>query len=129
MPAPTIDFTTDIGKLRSLLGDTDVNFPILSDAEYQYYLTDNEDSVRLASISAAKAIMFKLATQPDEVVGLFAIKGKGAAEAYREALKLVIKDATLNPIYGNTSAYASGISLTDAALYRTSDSPIKTFEF
>lgn len=129
MPTPTIDLNSPIGQCRSLVGDSDVSFPILSDDEYTYYLSLNNENVRLASVEAAKVIMFKLATQTDETVGLFQIKGQAAANAYREALKLFIKDASLNPIYSLAGAYASGISLIDMESYQTLDSPIKSFDF
>lgn len=121
--------TTDVQKVRLEVADTDVNFPILSDDEYQYFLDKNNNSISKAAIDSAKTILFKLAQATDEVVGLFSIKGRAAAESYRQALELYIKNASLNPLYSNAGAYAAGISLEDAAAYQTIDSPIRTFEF
>ena|SRR5574343_85018 len=121
--------TTDVQKVRLEVADTDVNFPILSDDEYQYFLDKNNNSISKAAIDAAKTILFKLAQATDEVVGLFSIKGRAAAESYRQALELYIKNVSLNPLYSNAGAYAAGISVADAAAYQTIDSPIRTFEF
>lgn len=121
--------TTDIDKIRIELSDTDVNFPLLSDSEYQYFLDKNSGSIGRASVDAAKTILFKLAQQTDEVVGIFSIKGKAAAESYRQALELYLKNASLNPLFSTTGAYAGGISLEDISSYQTLDSTIRTFEY
>ena len=121
--------TTDVQKVRLEVADTDVNFPILSDDEYQYFLDKNNNSISKDAIDADKTILFKLAQATDEVVGLFSIKGRAAAESYRQALELYIKNVSLNPLYSNAGAYAAGISVADAAAYQTIDSPIRTFEF
>lgn len=118
-----------IQSVRTELSDSDVNFPLLSDDEIQYFLDKNSSSIVKASIDCAKTILFKLAQQSDEVVNIFSIKGSKAAAEYREALKLYLKDATLNPVYSQTGAYASGISLEDMQVYQTTDSPIKSFDF
>lgn len=121
--------TTDIDKVRVEVSDTDVNFPILSNDEIQYFLDKNGNSISRASLDAAKTILFKLAQETDETVNIFSIKGSKAAESYRQALELYIKNVSLNPLYSNAGAYAAGISLEDAAAYQTIDSPIRTFEF
>ena len=120
---------TDLDKIRVEIGDTDPNFPILSSDELQYFLDKNSGSISRASLDAAKTILFKLAQESDETVGLFQIKGRAAAESYRQALELYIKNVSLNPLYSNAGAYAAGISVADAAAYQTIDSPIRTFEF
>ena len=121
--------TTDVEKCKVEVGDTDVNFPILSTEEYEYFLSKNGNSISRASLDAAKTILFKLAQETDETVNIFSIKGSKAAESYRQALELYIKNVSLNPLYSNAGAYAAGISLEDAAAYQTIDSPIRTFEF
>lgn len=121
--------TTDIAKVRTEISDSDVNFPILSNDEIQYFLDKNSGSISRASLDAAKTILFKLAQETDETVNIFSIKGSKAAESYRQALELYIKNVSLNPLYSNAGAYAAGISVADAAAYQTIDSPIRTFEF
>ena len=118
-----------IQSVRTELSDSDVNFPILSDDEIQYFLDKNSGSISRASLDAAKTILFKLAQETDETVNIFSIKGSKAAESYRQALELYIKNVSLNPLYSNAGAYAAGISVADAAAYQTIDSPIRTFEF
>ncbi len=120
---------TDLDKIRVEIGDTDPNFPILSSDELQYFLSKNGNSISRASLDAAKTILFKLAQEGDETVGVFSLRGRAAAESYRQALELYIKNVSLNPLYSNAGAYAAGISLEDAAAYQTTDSPIRTFEF
>lgn len=99
-------------KLRYELGDSN-ELPILSDAEYSYYLSKNEDNIRRSMIDAAKAILFKLSVRGDETVDIFSIKGSKAAEQYRLALQLFIKNPEFNPALTLANAYAGGISKSD----------------
>ncbi len=102
----------DVLKLRYELGDSD-ELPILSDAEYSYYLSKNESNIRRSMIDAAKAILFKLSVRGDETVDIFSIKGSKAAEQYRLALQLFIKNPEFNPALTLADAYAGGISKSD----------------
>ena len=129
MPTPTIDLSTNIGKVRAELGDIDINFPILSDDEINYFLEKNYSSITKASIDAAKTILFKLSMEDDAVIGILSLKGRAAAESYRLALELFLKNSALNPLFSNASVYAGGISQSDMLSYQTLDSTIKTFEF
>lgn len=99
-------------KLRYELGDSS-ELPILSDAEYSYYLTKNDNNIRRSMIDAAKAILFKLSVRGDETVDIFSIKGSKAAEQYRLALQLFIKNPEFNPALTLADAYAGGISKSD----------------
>lgn len=104
---------TPIKEVRLTVGDTSEEFPILSDESYEYFLSKNEDSVRRASIDAAKAIILQLAMRTDETVDIFSIKGSKAAEQYRMALNMFLKDPALNPVLTSGSGYAGGISKSD----------------
>lgn len=105
---------TDIQKVRLEVADTDVNFPILSDDEYKYFLEKNFDVIRNAALDAARVIMMRLSiTATDQTVDIFSIKGAKAAEQYRESLKLFLKNPDLNPMLNTAVPYAGGISLTD----------------
>lgn len=104
---------TPIQEVRLTVGDTSVEFPILTDSDYEYFLSRNEDSVRRASIDAAKAIILQLAMRTDETVDIFSIKGSKAAEQYRLALIMFLKDPALNPVLTSGSGYAGGISHSD----------------
>lgn len=102
-----------VQSIRYELGDTDVNFPIMSDAEYTYFLTKNDNSVRRASLDAAKSIMLKLSMRTDETVDLFSIKGAAAAKNYITALQAYVKNPELNQSLQVLQGYAGGISKAD----------------
>ena len=102
-----------VQSIRYELGDTDVNFPIMSDAEYTYFLTKNDNSVRRASLDAAKSIMLKLSMRTDETVDLFSIKGAAAAKNYIAALQAYVKNPELNQSLQVLQGYAGGISKAD----------------
>lgn len=55
----TLDYNTDIGKVRVLVGDTDSTNPWLQDEDYQVYLTLRDNDVRLAAADALDAIATK----------------------------------------------------------------------
>lgn len=104
---------TNIQKVRYELADTDVSFPLLNDTEYEYFLEKNNDSIQRTAIDCAKTILFKLSVRSDETVDLFSIKGSQAAKSYIQALKLYIKDPSLNRLFDNLQPYAGGISKSD----------------
>lgn len=105
---------TDIQKVRIEIADTDINFPILSDDEYEYLLEKNYSSIRTAAIDAARIILMKLSiSSSDQTVDIFSIKGSKAAEQYREALKLYLKNPDLNPLLSTAMPYMGGLSRTD----------------
>lgn len=104
---------TDLQKIRYELGDTDVSFPIMSDSEYEYFLEKNNYNVIKASLDAARVILFKLAQRGEETVDIFSIKGTKAAEQYRLALQMYIKDPNLNPVLNNVRGYFGGVSISD----------------
>lgn len=103
----------NILKLRYELSDTDTAFPILSDAEYSYFLTKNNNSIRRAMLDCAKTILMKLSMRGDETVDIFSLKGSKAAEQYRLALEMYIKNPAFNPALTLASAFAGGISKSD----------------
>jgi len=102
-----------IQEIRVSVGDLDVGFPILDDATYEYFIEKNEGSVRRAALEAAKTILFQLSMRGEETVDIFTLKGSKAAEQYRLALALFLKDPNLNPVLTSASGYGSGISLQD----------------
>lgn len=104
---------TEIQNVRFELGDTDTSFPMLSDAEYTYYIDKNTGSLRRATIDCAKAILFKLSMRGDETVDIFSIRGSKTAENYRMALQMFLRDPSMNPALALTSVYAGGISKSD----------------
>lgn len=103
----------DILKVRYELADTDVAMPILSDVEYSYFLDKNNQSVSRAMLDAAKTILLKLSMRGDHTVDIFSIKGAKAAEQYRMALQMFIKNPEFNPALQLASIFAGGISKSD----------------
>ena len=98
-------------QVRLNVGDTDTSLPILADEEYEYFLTAANNSVGAASIQAAKTILFKLSINAvDEQVSILSLKGSKSAAAYLEALKLYIRDPSLNPLYSNATLWAGNVS-------------------
>jgi hypothetical protein len=102
-----------IQALRIELGDTSVEFPIMSDDEYTYFLGKHDWNIQRASMDAAKSIMLKLSMRTDESVDIFSIKGSSAAKNYMQALQLYIKNPSLNSLYDKIQGYAGGISKAD----------------
>lgn len=102
-----------IQQVRYELMDTDPAFPLLSDDEYTYFIDKNNENIRRAMLDAAKSILFKLSMRPDETVDIFSVKGSKAAEQYRLALQMYIKNPEFNPALTLASVYAGGISKSD----------------
>ena len=104
---------TDIQKVRIEVADLDPGLPLLADDEYAYLLEKNNNSIVRASVDAARIILLKLSQQTDETVSIFSVKGSKAAEQYRLALELYIKNPQLNPLYNNLQGYFGGVSISD----------------
>ena len=104
---------TLIQQVRLNVADSEPGLYIISDDEIQWLLEKNSNSVPRASIDAARIILLNLSQRGDEVVDIFSIKGKSAAESYRLALELFIKDPNLNPLIGNLQGYFGGVSKSD----------------
>ena len=104
-----------IKALRIELGDNDINFPIMSDEEYRYFLDKNDWSIRRSALDAAKSMLMKLSLRPDESVDIFSIKGSSSAKQFMQALQMYISNPDLNPVYTNAMPYAGGISKIDMA--------------
>lgn len=102
-----------IKALRIELGDNDINFPIMSDEEYRYFLDKNDWVIRRSALDAAKSMLMKLSLRPDESVDIFSIKGSASAKQYMQAIQLYISNPELNPVYANAMPYAGGISKSD----------------
>lgn len=103
----------NIKKIRYELADTDPALPLMGDAEYAYFLDKNSSNIRRTMIDAARAILFKLSMRGDETVDIFSLKGSKAAEQYRLALQLFIKNPEFNSALTLAEAYAGGISKSD----------------
>lgn len=102
-----------IFAVRTEVGDTDPNFPILSDDEISYYIQKNGDSLGRTCIDCAKAILMKLSMRDSTTVDIFQLRSSQTAAQYMQALKLYIRDPNLNPLMQNSQGYFGGVSKSD----------------
>lgn len=74
------DLTTNVGKVRLIIGDTDVTpatDAVFTDEELTYFLTANSSNINLAAADALEAWMAKYAAAPDsEKIGAYAYTQK-----------------------------------------------------
>lgn len=104
---------SEISKVRVLIGDTDPALPILSDEEYEFFLSQSNKNVTRASMSAASAALFKLSMRTRRDVDILSIHGQQAAQNYIAALKLYISNPSINVGLLLAEGYAGGISKSD----------------
>lgn len=104
---------TLIQQVKLEVADLDQAFPLLSDADYDYLLLKHNNSVVRAAVDAARIILLLLSQRTDETVDVFSVRGSKAAEQYRLALELYIKNPQLNPLYNNLKGYVGGVSISD----------------
>ena len=90
------DITTDVGKVRLLIGDTDVANEVFTDAEINYFLTKNSSNINLAAADALEAWASKYAASPDsEKIGDYAYTQKIVANMKKLAANLREQDSNL----------------------------------
>jgi hypothetical protein len=106
---------TLIQQVRLIVQDTEAGLYFLSDDEIQFFLDRNNQNVNKTSLECAKVILLQLSLRSGgESVDIFSLsRGDKAAEAYRLALQLFLRDPNLNPIYNSVNGYAGGISKKD----------------
>ena len=106
---------TAIQQIRLIVQDNDPSLPFTSDDEIQFFLDRNSQSVNRTALEVAKVILLQLSLRStSESVDIFSLtRGEKAAEQYRLALQLFLRDPNLNPIFNGVNGYASGISKTD----------------
>lgn len=103
-----------IEQVRFLVQDNVPGLYVISDAEIEYLLERNNQSVNRASVEAARVILFNLSmNSSDSSVDIFSIKGSQAAKAYIEALKMYINNPALNQVGNNVQGYVGGISIAE----------------
>ena len=64
----TYDLATNVGKVRLVIGDTDVTpatDAVFTDEELTYFLTENGNNINLAAADALEAWVAKYTTAPD----------------------------------------------------------------
>lgn len=99
--------------IRFELADTDVNFPILSDDEINYYLAKNSSNLSRTAMDCARAILMKLSMRTEDTIDVFSMKSSKTANQYMQALQMYIKDPNLNPLMQNLQGYVGGVSKSD----------------
>lgn len=105
----------DIQKIRYELNDNSgPGLYILDDSTITYYLEKNFGSIARTSIDCCRAILLRLSMDSkDQVVDVLALRNSKAAEQYRLALELYLKDPSLNPLYNNLNGWAGNISVSE----------------
>lgn len=104
---------TAIEQVRLLVQDNNVGFYVISDAEIEFLLERNNNSIDRTVIEAAKIILMQLSQRTDSTVDIFSLKGSKAASEYRMTLELMLKDPSLNPLINNVRGYVGGVSISD----------------
>ncbi len=105
---------TSIQAVRLLVQDTaGPGLYFLSDDEITYFLDRNNQSVDKAALEAAKVILLQLSIRGDSTVDVLSVRSSKAAEAYRLALQMFIRNPDTNRILQNASGYAGGVSISD----------------
>lgn len=102
---------TPTQQIRLLTQDNIVGFYFITDAEIDYFLERNNNNINRTALDAAKVILLQLSLRSsNQTVDIFSINGSKAAEAYRLALHMFIRDPSLNPIFQGVTGWAGGIS-------------------
>ncbi len=104
---------TNLQAVRLAIQDNTPGLYIISDDEINYILEKNNNNVNTSSLEAARIVLFQLSMSGDSVVDILSIRGSKAAEQYRLALELYLKNPYLNPVLANAGAWAGGISLAE----------------
>lgn len=102
-----------IDQVRLLVQDNTPGLYIISDEEINFLLQRNNNKLNPTALEAAKIILMNLSMRGDSTVDIFSIKGGKAAEQYRLALQLFLKDPNLNPMINNVQGYFGGVSKSD----------------
>ena len=111
MPYSGNPSTSATDRIRLIVGDIWPDIEMLTDADYQYFLTAAGDNERRAALDAARAILFKLARMSRERTGDIEVYGSDWFKNYRQALEMMIKDPNL--AISLAVPYAGGISKSD----------------
>jgi hypothetical protein len=100
-----------VDRIRLNVGDVWPDFEMLTDADYQYFLTAAGNNVNRATMDAMRAIMFKLTRMTRERTGDIEVYGQDWFNNYYKALEAIVKDPNLT--ISIAMPYAGGISVSD----------------
>jgi hypothetical protein len=115
MPYTGNPLTNNIDALRLEVGDIDVDFSILTDNDYNYFLMKSGGNKRRAALDAAKTILFVLSRLTHERTDVLEVWGHEWVQNYRDSLKLFISDPSFSLAANMAMPYAGGISKADIA--------------
>ena len=104
---------TDVQKIRIEIGLVNEAADLLSDEELTYFLEKNNNSIKRASLDAAKTALFILSQFTHERSDMLEIWGHTWFENYTKALKLYLTNPNFSIAIDSARAYAGGISKTD----------------
>lgn len=99
--------------VRLYVGDVSPTMPILSDADYEYFLAQNNQNVKRSAIVAAQAILFQFSQLVEERIGTLEFNGGQAANNYRQALMMFLNNPNFSVALEGALPYAGGISKQD----------------
>lgn len=102
-------------QVRLLVGDTDPQFPFLSDESYEYVLQKNNNNVNRSAIDAAQMILFSIARFTRERTAEIEVYGSDFFKAYRDALLIFLNNPNASSVINSAMPYAGGISNSDSA--------------
>src|SRR3990167_10734711 len=103
------NLSTDLAKVRSLVGDTDTNDQQLTDEEIDFYL-DNACNLYYAAANASEALAGKYQRRVDKSVGRASLAASQRAKGYREQAASLRAQAA---VYSGITPYVGGISESD----------------
>lgn len=103
----TYDVSTNVGKVRLLIGDTDETDILLQDEDIQFFL-DSYGNLKIAASQAAMAISAKFSREADKQVGMLRISFSIRANNYNKLSKELKLNASSILI-----SYVGGISQSD----------------
>ena len=105
---------TDIEKIRIEIGLVNEAADILSDEELTYFLEKNNNSIKRASLDAAKTVLFILSQLVHERTSAdLEIWNHTWFENYMKSLQLYLNNPNFSINIDSAKAYAGGISKTD----------------
>ena len=104
---------TALQQIRLLVQDNSPGLYIVSDDEITFFLERNANNINRTALEVAKVILLNLSMKGDSQIDIMSIKGSKAAEQYRLALELFLRDPSLNPVLNNCTAYFGGVSVSD----------------
>ena len=85
----TYDITTNVGKVRLKISDTDTTDSVFTDEELTYFLTENSNSINLAAADALEAWAAKYVANADgEKIGDYSYTQKAVANLLKLASDL-----------------------------------------